>query len=158
MGISAGGHVATTLVTHLSDVSAIKDALDTISYRPDFQVLLSPVITMGRYAHAGSRRNFLGIDTTQEMVALFSNERHVSANTPPAFVVHALNDSTVSVKNSLLYYNALVERGAQASIHIFPQGGHGIALVDNPGSTALWLDLLELWLRENKFLDVRKKT
>jgi acetyl esterase/lipase len=94
MGVSAGGHVATTLGTHEADVSAIKDALDTISYRPDFMILLSPVVSMGRYAHPGSRRNFLSADTTQAMIQKFSNELQVSGNTPPAFIVHAQNDST----------------------------------------------------------------
>ena len=148
MGVSAGGHVATTLGTHEADVSAIKDALDTISYRPDFMILLSPVVSMGRYAHPGSRRNLLGADTTQAMIQKYSNELQVSGNTPPAFIVHAQNDSTVSLRNSLLYYQALIEKNVQASIHIFPQGGHGIGLVDNPGSTDLWLDLLYRWLKE----------
>jgi acetyl esterase/lipase len=157
MGVSAGGHVATTLGTHEADVSALKDALDTISYRPDFMILLSPVVSMGRYAHPGSRRNFMGVDTTQVMIQKFSNELQVSGNTPPAFIVHAQNDSTVSLRNSLLYYQALIEKNVQASIHIFPQGGHGIGLVDNPGSTDLWLDLLYLWLKEKEFVIPKKK-
>ena len=103
---------------------------------------------MGRFTHPGSRRNFLGGDTTKAMVEAYSNELQVSSATPPTFVVHAQNDSTVNVRNSLLFYNALIEKNVQASIHIFPQGGHGIGLVDNPGSTDLWLDLLNLWLRE----------
>ncbi|HZH35660.1 MAG TPA: prolyl oligopeptidase family serine peptidase, partial [Flavisolibacter sp.] len=77
--------------------------------------------------------------------------------TPPAFIVHAQNDSTVSLRNSLLYYQALIEKNVQASIHIFPQGGHGIGLVDNPGSTDLWLDLLYLWLKEKEFVIPKKK-
>jgi acetyl esterase/lipase len=157
MGVSAGGHVATTLGTHEADVSAIKDALDTISYRPDFMILLSPVVSMGRYAHPGSRRHFLGADTTQAMIQKYSNELQVSGNTPPAFIVHAQNDSSVSLRNSLLYYLALIEKNVQASIHIFPQGGHGIGLVDNPGSTDLWLDLLYLWLKEKEFVIPKKK-
>jgi acetyl esterase/lipase len=157
MGISAGGHVASMLGTHSEDVSSIKDPLDTISYRPDFMILLSPVITMGKYAHPGSKRNFLGADTSKTMIEKYSSELQVTANTPPAFMVHAQNDSTVKVQNSLLFYNALIEKGVQASIHIFPQGGHGIALVENPGSTALWLDLLSLWLSEKNFVVPIKK-
>jgi acetyl esterase/lipase len=152
MGISAGGHAASTLSTHLQDVSSIKDSLDTISYRPDFAILLSAVITMGPFSHPGSKRNFLGKDTTGTMIKLYSNELQVSTTTPPTFMVHAQNDSTVNVRNSLLYYNALIEKGVQASIHIFPQGGHGIGLSDNPGSTDLWLDLLYLWLKEKNFV------
>ena len=157
MGISAGGHVASTLGTHFEDVSSIMDSFDTVNYRPDFMILLSPVITMGKYAHPGSKRNFLGPDTTAAMISKYSNELQVKTNTPPTFVVHAQNDSTVNVRNSLLYYNALIEKGVEASIHIFPQGGHGIALSDNPGSTALWLDLLYLWLNEKAFVVPKKK-
>jgi acetyl esterase/lipase len=157
MGISAGGHVASTLGTHFEDVSSIKDSLDAVTYRPDFMILLSPVITMGKYAHPGSRRNFLGPDTTAVMIGKYSNELQVGSNTPATFMVHAQNDSTVNVRNSLLFYNALIEKGVQASIHIFPQGGHGIALTDNPGSTDLWLDLLYLWLNEKEFVSPIKK-
>lgn len=156
MGISAGGHVASTLGTHLDDVSAVHDSLDNVSSRPDFLLLLSPVITMGKYAHASSRKNFLGADTTRAMIEKYSNELQVSSNTPPTFMVHAQNDSTVNVRNSLLFYNALIEKNVQASIHIFPQGGHGIGLVDNPGSADLWLNLLDLWLREKGFVSAKK--
>jgi acetyl esterase/lipase len=152
MGISAGGHVATTIGTHFEDVSAIGDSLDKKNYVPDFMILLSPVITMGKYANKSSRKNFLRGDTTAAMIAKYSNELQVSSRTPPGFIVHAQNDSTVPVKNSLLFYNALVENKVSASIHIFPQGGHNIKLVDNPGSTDLWLDLLVMWLNENRFI------
>jgi acetyl esterase/lipase len=157
MGISAGGHVASALATYSEDVSFIKDTLDKTSYRPDFMILLSPVITMGRYAHRGSKRNFLGSDTTRAMIEKYSNELQVTGNTPPTFIVHAQNDSTVNVRNSLLFCNALVEKNVQASIHIFPQGGHGIGLVDNPGSADLWLNLLGLWLNEKGFVTPIKK-
>jgi acetyl esterase/lipase len=152
MGVSAGGHLASTLGTHFNDVSAIKDSLDRVSYRPDFMVLLSPVITMGPFAHPGSKERFLGADTTKANIDRYSNELQVSPNTPPAFIVHALNDSTVPVRNSLLFYEALLNNKVNASIHIFPQGGHGIKLVDNPGSTDLWLNLLELWVKESNFV------
>jgi acetyl esterase/lipase len=157
MGISAGGHLASTLATHSEDVSSIKDSLDAANYRPDFMVLLSPVITMGRYAHGGSKRNFLGSDTMKTMIEKYSSELQVNANTPPAFIVHAQNDNTVNVRNSLLFYNALIDKNVEASIHVFPQGGHGIAITDNPGSTALWMDLLDLWLQEKKFVVPKKK-
>jgi acetyl esterase/lipase len=152
MGTSAGGHLATTLGTHFTDVAVIGDSLDKASYRPDFMVLLSPVISMGVYAHAGSKKNLLGPDATPALVEQYSSEWQVSSATPPAFIVHALNDSTVKVQNSLLFYNALLEKKVSASIHIFPQGGHGIRISDNPGSTNLWLNLLELWLKETGFV------
>lgn len=152
MGTSAGGHVATTLATHFKDVSGIKDEMDTISYRPDFMVLLSPVISMGKYAHSGSKKYFIGPDSTRETIQKYSNEFQVSSSTPSTFIVHALNDSSVNVQNSLLFYAALLDKKVNSSIHIFPQGGHGIRLDDNPGSTDLWLNLLELWLKEMKFV------
>jgi len=152
MGTSAGGHLASMLGTSTTDISKISDSLDSVSCTPGYMILLSPVISMGKYAHAGSKRNFLGPDTTRTMIEKYSTENWVTPETPPVFMVHAQNDSTVKVNNSLLFYNALIEKKVQASIHIFPQGGHGIALVDNPGSTALWLDLLRLWMEEKKFI------
>jgi acetyl esterase/lipase len=152
MGVSAGGHVASTVGTHFTDVSSIGDALDSLSYRADFMVLLSPVISMGVYAHPGSKRLFLGPDTTKAMIEQYSNELQVSSATPPTFMVHALNDSTVKVRNSLLFYQALLDKKVNASIHIFPQGGHGIRMDENPGSTDLWLNLLEAWLKETGFV------
>ncbi len=152
MGTSAGGHVASTAITHFDDVSAIHDALDTVNYRADFAVLLSPVITMGRYTHPGSRKYFIGPDSTKQMIELYSNELQVSSSTPPTFLVHALNDSTVSVRNSYLFYGALLDKKVNASIHIFPRGGHGIRMDENPGSTDQWLNLLEAWLKEMEFV------
>lgn len=152
MGISAGGHVASTAGTHVKDESVIGDTIDHYSYRPDFMVLLSPVISMGKMAHGGSRKNFLGADTSAAMIEKYSSEMQVSSFTPPAFIVHAFNDSTVKVQNSLLFYNALVEKKINASLHVFPQGGHGIRLDENPGSTDLWTTLLELWLKETGFV------
>jgi acetyl esterase/lipase len=157
MGVSAGGHVASTLGTYPDDVSTISDSLSAVPFRPDFMILLSPVITMGRYAHPGSRKNFLGADTTKAFIEKYSNELQVTSATPPTFLVHAQNDSTVNVRNSLLFHHALIEKNVQASIHVFPQGGHGIGLVDNPGSTDLWLSLLYLWLNEKRFVVPKKK-
>jgi acetyl esterase/lipase len=152
MGTSAGGHVASTVGTHFDDISAIKDSLDAVDYKANFMVLLSPVISMGKYAHPGSKRYFIGPDSTKAMIDKYSNELQVSSSTPPTFMVHALNDSTVKVQNSLLFYSALLDKKVNASIHIFPQGGHGIRIDDNPGSTDLWLNLLELWLKETGFI------
>lgn len=148
MGTSAGGHLASMLGTHAEDESVIKDSLDGVNYRPDFMVLLSPVITMGKYAHPGSKKNFIGPDSSKAMIEKYSNELQVTTAVPPTFIVHALNDSTVKVQNSILFYQALLDKKINASIHIFPQGGHGIRLDENPGSTDLWTALLEAWLKE----------
>lgn len=80
------------------------------------------------------------------MIERYSNELRVSSSTPPTFMVHALNDSTVNVRNNVQVYQALLEKKVNASIHIFPKGGHGIRMDENPGSTDLWLNLLEAWL------------
>ncbi|RXK59634.1 alpha/beta hydrolase [Lacibacter luteus] len=152
MGVSAGGHVASTLGTHAKDESTINDSLTAHSFRPDFMVLLSPVITMGEFAHPGSKKNFLGADTTKANIQNYSGELQVSSFTPPTFLVHAQNDSTVKAQNSVLFYNELLNKKINASLHIFPQGGHGIRLDDNPGSTDQWMNLLEAWLKEMNFI------
>ncbi len=151
MGFSAGGHVASTIGVHTEDVSAIGDSIDQISFRPDFMLLVSPVITMGEFAHSGSRDNLLGVNPPKELIDKYSNELQVTAQTPPAFIVHAENDPVVNPKNSLLFYNALREHHVSASIHIFPFGKHSIGLENNPGSTKLWKELCEMWLEEMGF-------
>jgi acetyl esterase/lipase len=152
LGTSAGGHLASLLGTNPHDLSVIKDSLDAVSYRPDFMILVSPVISMGAYAHNGSKKRLLGENPTRQKIEAFSTELQVSSATPPAFMVHALNDSTVPVRNSLLFYNALLDKKVPASIHIFPQGSHAIKMTDNPGSADLFQQLLVLWLKEMKFL------
>jgi acetyl esterase/lipase len=152
MGTSAGGHLASTLGTHFEDVSAIGDSLDKLSFRPSFLILISPVISMGAYAHVGSRNNLLGDSPTKELIAKYSNELQVTSATPPSFIVHAFNDKTVPIRNSVMFYQALLDSNVLASLHIFPQGGHAIALRDNPGSTELWTTLCEMWLKEMGFI------
>jgi len=152
IGFSAGGHLASTLGTYGNEVSFIGDAFDTLSSRPDFMILVSPVISMGQYSHKGSRDNLLGDNPSQQLIEQYSNELRVSAQTPPAILFHAENDKTVSPENSLLFYRALRENKVPASLHIFPSGGHSIGLENNPGSTSLWKELCELWLIEMGFL------
>jgi acetyl esterase/lipase len=153
MGTSAGGHLASTLGTHWDDVSSVGDSLDRFSFHPDFLILVSPVIDLGKYAHVGSRETLLGPNAPQELIDRFSNQLHVTSATPPTFVVHAVNDRTVPLKNSLMFYQALVDSGVVSSLHVFPQGAHSIALRNNPGSTALWTTLCEQWMEEMNFLD-----
>jgi acetyl esterase/lipase len=152
MGVSAGGHLATTAGTHTEDVSTIGDSLDGVSFKPDFMILISPVITMGTLTHAGSRRNLLGEHPSEAMILKYSNELHVTSATPPTFLVHAFNDKSVPLKNSLLFYDALVAANVSSSLHVFPQGAHAIALRNNPGSTEQWPVLCEQWMMEAGFL------
>ena len=152
MGTSAGGHLAATLGTHAEDVAAVGDALDAEPFVPAFMILVSPVIDMGRYVHEGSRRNLLGDDPTPEQVVAFSVQTRVTPTTPPTFLVHATNDPAVPPMNSVLFYEALIEHDVPASLHMFPQGAHAIAIRGNPGSTSLWTALCEAWLDEMGFL------
>lgn len=157
MGTSSGGHLAATLGTSTEDVSASGDALDKITFNPNFMILVSPVISMGIYAHAGSRKNLLGENPSKDLIEKYSAELQVKSATPPTFIVHAFDDKVVSVRNSLMFYEALLDKNISASIHIFPQGGHAIALRNNPGSTEQWTNLCEMWLVEMNFIPAVKK-
>ena len=148
LGSSSGGHLATTLATFEEDFSIVGDTLDSYAFQPDFQILISPVITMGTYAHKGSVKNLLGDSPSEELIKKYSNELNVTSSTPRCFIVHAEDDRTVNPENSLLYFEALLEKKVPASLHIFPYGGHSIALTGNPGSTQLWLALCDAWLKE----------
>ncbi|WP_080054347.1 alpha/beta hydrolase [Spirosoma aerolatum] len=156
MGTSAGGHLAAHLATATTDVSTINDSINRQAFRPDFTILISPVITMGQYAHAGSRKNLLGPNPSAELLKTYSLENAVTSATPPCFLVHAFNDTGVDQRNSLLFYQALVDRKIQSSLHIFPQGAHAIALRNNPGSTQAWVSLCESWLLEMGIIPANK--
>lgn len=149
-GSSAGGHLATSLSVCLEDWSKIGDSLDTISFIPNFTMLVSPVVTMDeKYTHRGSLHNLLGEFPTNELLDFFSSEKNVNQKTPPAFMVHASNDKSVSVMNSQLYYNALIKKGiTKSSMLVFPFGGHSIALRNDSKMTNQWSLLAEQWLYE----------
>ena len=154
MGASAGGHLTATMGTYLEDVSAFGDSLDHYSFKPDFMIMVSPVITFTEdYVHEGSKLNLLGRNAPEELVRRFSNELHVTNQTPPTFLVHAANDESVHPMNSIIFYQKLLESGVTSSgLHIFPQGAHAIGVSGNPGSTKMWRDLCEAWLRETGLL------
>ncbi len=152
MGTSAGGHLAANLGTATEDLAKIGDDSDKFSFAPNFMILISPVITMGEYTHATSKKNLLGANPSAALVEKFSLEKQVKATTPPVFIVHAFDDKVVSPRNSLLFYNALLDKNISASLHIFPHGGHAIALRNNPGSTETWTKLCEMWLVEMNFI------
>lgn len=156
MGASAGGHLATTLGTHTEDYSSIKDNLDSFSFQPNFMVLISPVITLGKYAHKGSLDNFLGKNPAQNQIDSFSNENRVSTTTPPAFIVLAQNDPVVNPINGMLFYQAMTEKNISGSLHIFPEGGHSIALMNSPKSINLWTQLCQEWFYDLNILDKTK--
>jgi acetyl esterase/lipase len=127
LGFSAGGHLAATAATRFDDGNpSAPDPIDRVGSRPDFALLVYPVITMGPLADAGSRRNLLGPDPTAETVAWFSNELQVTARNPPAFLVHAKDDIVVPSDNSRLFFEALQAHGIPAEYHELPGGGHGL--------------------------------
>ncbi|MCL6217533.1 alpha/beta hydrolase [Zunongwangia pacifica] len=146
MGFSAGGHLAASLSTHFNEKvypEAIKE-----SARPDFSILVYPVVSLtNEITHLGSRERLLGKTPSEELVEYFSNETQVSENTPPTFLVHAMDDHAVPVENSLKYLKALKENKVPTEIHIFENGGHGFGmgrqLTNNTWTTSLlnWLKL-----------------
>ena len=148
VGASAGGHLASTLGTHFEDFSLIGDSIDRYSVRPDFMVLISAVINMGDFAHEGSVQAFLGADAGKEKRDYYSNEKQVTEQTPPTFLVHARNDNTVPVQNSIQFYNAMLEKGVDGSLHIFPYGRHSISLKNESVMLNYWTSLCENWLYE----------
>ena len=129
-GFSAGGHLASTAATHFDD--GRPDAADPIereSSRPDFAVLCYAVISLvDPPAHSGSRRNLLGDPADPALVELLSNERQVTARTPPTFLWHTADDASVPVENSLLFFEALRKAGVAGELHVFPHGKHGLGL------------------------------
>ncbi|MCA9188622.1 MAG: alpha/beta hydrolase [Pirellulaceae bacterium] len=149
MGFSAGGHVASTAATHFDNGDAnASDPIDRVSCRPDFSILVYPVISMdATISHGGSRKNLLGDDPSDDLVKEYSNELHVNGNTPPTFLVHTLDDG-VRVENSVRFFRALLANKVPADVAIYPRGGHGYGLGVNGGEVASWPDRCKRWLAE----------
>ena len=148
IGFSAGGHLASTLDTHFDKVVIENKA--NVSLRPDFAMLIYPVISFGPFAHAYSRENLVGKNPSAETLELYSNEKQVTANTPPTFLIHAEDDDVVPVQNSLLFYDALVKNKVKSEMHIFEEGGHGFGMI-NPKNKGRWFDWAANWMNENGF-------
>lgn len=152
MGFSAGGHLASTAATHFE--KATIGNKDNISLRPDFMVLLYPVISFSdSIGHTGSRNALIGTDakTSASLIHEYSNDLQVTAKTPPAFIVHAEDDKTVPVANSLHFYESLLHNNVPAELHIYPKGGHGFGL-HNPTTKDQWPDRLSNWMQSNGWL------
>jgi len=149
IGFSAGGHVAARLSTGYATVlPGSGDAIDTVSARPDFALLLYPVIDMGAHAHSGSRSRLLGERPGTDLEMQFSLQAHVTAQTPPTFLVHAQDDTVVSVQNSLLYYQALLAAGVPSEMHLFAHGGHGFGVrIPAALTTTQWPALALRWMQ-----------
>lgn len=147
MGFSAGGHLASTAVTHFDagDASA-EDPISKQSCRPDFGVFIYPVITMiGEHCHGGSRKNFLGPAPSQELLDLYSNEKQVQEKTPPCFLAHAKDDHMVHPENSRMFAAALKEKNVPGEYLELPSGGHGLNGYKGPMWEA-WKSALQKWM------------
>lgn len=150
MGFSAGGHLAATASTHFN--KAAIDNPDNISLRPDFSILIYPVISFrDSLVSMGSRNTLIGEDPQPEKIKEFSNEIQVTAQTPPAFLVHAGDDKGVKVENSIRYYEALRKNNVPGELHIYQKGGHGFGM-NNSTTADKWMDRLKNWLQSNGYL------
>jgi acetyl esterase/lipase len=146
IGFSAGGHLASTLSTHFAE--KVYDVKDNTSARPDFSLLIYPVISFDTtITHMGSRNNLIGLKPGEEQVKRFSNELQITAETPPAFLVHSSDDNAVPVMNSIGYYKGLQKNKIPVELHIFQKGGHGYGLSPNGGTESSWPGLCIKWLK-----------
>ena len=143
MGFSAGGHLASTAGTHFK----------TKKQRPAFMILGYPVVTMdSTYTHKGSRKNLMGNKPTDDLVKLYSNELQVTKKTPPTFMIHAKDDSTVPIANSRNLLKALRENGVEAELHEYEKGGHGFGMRKKGIPLDNWPEALKTWLLNQKLI------
>jgi acetyl esterase/lipase len=150
LGFSAGGHLASTAGTHFLQ-STVENS-GQVSLRPDFMILLYPVISFSdSTGHRGSRENLIGKHPDPALILAYSNERQVTPQTPPVFIIHAEDDKTVPVMNSLSFYEALVQHGVPAELHVYPKGGHGWGLW-NALSKEQWPDACERWMEASGWI------
>jgi len=154
LGFSAGGHMASTLGTHFdAGQSGAADPVERSSSRPDFMVLLYPVISFTEdYQHSGSRISLLGEDAEPTLVRSLSNEKQVTDNTPQAFLVHTTEDKVVPPENSIFFYLELKKRNIPAEMHIYEKGRHGLGLGAPGTAFASWPERCEEWLLERGLL------
>ncbi|MBO0950829.1 alpha/beta hydrolase [Fibrella forsythiae] len=146
MGFSAGGHLASTAATHFE--KAYVDNASNTNLRPDFQILIYPVISMrDSLTHGGSHDSLLGKTASRQDVELFSNELQVRANTPPTYLTHAADDKLVDVDNSIVYFETLRRQKVPVEMHIYPKGDHGF-IFRHPG----WMEPLFAWMKVNSWL------
>jgi acetyl esterase/lipase len=145
MGFSAGGHLAATAATLFTFKADVTND-DTISVRPDFAILVYPVISFdSSITHKGSKNNLIGVKASTEKTNFYSNELQVSTNTPPVFIVHAGDDMAVPVENSIRFYLACIKNKVPVEMHLYPTGGHGFGLI-NKTTADNWMERLKNWI------------
>lgn len=148
MGFSAGGHLAATAGTKFNE--PFIENTNKTSLRPDFMILIYPVISMNEtLGHKGSRANLLGTNPTTEKIEQFSNELHVTKQIPPTYLTHAGDDKVVDVDNSLAFYEALRHQSVPAEMHLYPKGDHGFVLKI---PTEEWMQPLFVWMKKNEWV------
>ena len=152
IGFSAGGHLASTLATHYKDITYKTN--DTTSAKPDFTVLVYPVISMDdNTTHKGSRNRLLGKKPSKKMIAKFSNQLQVDSFTSPTFIAHATDDKDVTIKNSIAYYLALKENNVPAELHAFQNGKHAFFLGRENTTSQYWTSQCKNWLLLNNYIN-----
>ncbi len=155
LGFSAGGHLASTAGTHFDDgVPDDVDPVERVSCRPDFMVLVYPVVSFTtEYTHEGSMKNLLGEEPDPELVQSLSNENQVTENTPPTFLMHTNGDTGVPSENSVLFYLALRKAGVPAEMHIYQEGKHGFGLAPDDPVLSTWPARCIDWMKVNGMLE-----
>lgn len=152
IGYSAGGHLASTLGTHFSK-NYIQNK-EQINLRPDFMILVYPVISMeDKLTHMGSKINLLGIEPSKRKVELFSNELQVTKDTPPTYLTHTGDDRLVDVNNSIAFCQALQKNGVDAELHLFPKGNHGFT---QRLPVSEWIEPMLSFLKKKDFINRTK--
>ena len=152
MGFSAGGHLASSLATHYNDIKIENPS--SVSLRPDFQILIYPVISFGPEGHEGSRINLIGNvndEKTKKAIDYFSSEKQITKNSPPAFLVHSKDDDAVPVAGAIHYYDNLIENNVPAEIYLYEKGGHGYGM-KNATSEILWTSVMKTWMQKSKII------
>lgn len=152
MGFSAGGHLASSLATHYNDVKIENPT--KVSLRPDFQILIYPVISFGPEGHEGSRINLIGNandEKTKKAIDYFSSEKQITKDAPIAFLVHSKDDDVVPVANAIHYYDNLIAHKVPAELYLYEKGAHGYGM-KNPTSEIVWTSVMKTWMQKNKII------
>ena len=152
MGFSAGGHLAASLATHYNDVKIENPT--KVSVRPDFQILIYPVISFGPEGHEGSRINLMGNandEKTKKTIDYFSNEKQITKEAPTAFLVHSKDDDVVPVANAIHYYDNLIANKVPAELYLYEKGGHGYGM-KNSTSEIIWTSVMKTWMQKSNII------
>ena len=152
MGFSAGGHLASSLATHYNDVKIENPT--KVSLRPDFQILIYPVISFGPEGHEGSRINLIGNandEKTKKAIDYFSSEKQITKDAPIAFLVHSKDDDVVPVANAIHYYDNLIAHKVPAELYLYEKGAHGYGM-KNPTSEIVWTSVMKTWMQKTKII------